>query len=202
PVGPPLDLGSGPEATRLRPVVAVHPGAAPGAAPAAGVPAPDAATGPELVAAPVHEVHPGSAGRSRTGRVLAAVGSVVVITGAVLGIALFANRPATDPGPAAGTEFPGPASTLGQTVPAPTNLFGARQPDGTVVFTWTNPEPQDGDTYLWGVRAATGEPQLDIVEEPTVTVTPPAEGGEVCIEVSVVRADRRASTAPAEGCAA
>lgn len=202
PVGPPLDLGSGPEATRLRPVVAVHPGAAPGAAPAAGVPAPDAATGPELVAAPVHEVHPGSAGRSRTGRVLAAVGSVLAIAAAVVAVVLLANRPETDPGPAAGTEFPGPASTLGQTVPAPTNLFGARQADGTVVFTWTNPEPQEGDTYLWGVRTATGEPQLEIAEEPTVTVTPPAEGGEVCLEVSVVRADRRASTVPAEGCAA
>lgn len=200
PVGPPLDLGSGPEATRLRPVVAVHPGAAPGAAPvpAAGTPAD---TGPELVAAPVHEVHPGSARRSRTGRVLAAVGSVLAIAAAVVAVVLLADRPEADPGPAAGTEFPGPASTLGQTVPAPTNLFGARQADGTVVFTWTNPDEQDGDTYLWGLRTATGEPQLQIVEEPTVTVTPPAEG-EVCIEVSVVRADRRASTVPAEGCAA
>jgi hypothetical protein len=103
---------------------------------------------------------------------------------------------------ASSTEFPGPASTVGRTVPAPTNLFGTRQTDGTVVFTWTNPDEQDGDTYLWGVRTATGEPQLEIVDEPTVTVTPPAEGGEVCVEVSIVRADRRASTVPAEGCAA
>jgi len=188
PAGPPLDLGSGPEATRLRPVVAVHPDAPP-------------APGPELVAAPVHEVHPGTPSRSRTGRVLAAVGSVVAIAAAVVAVVLLANRPQTEPGPVAGTEFPGPASTLAQTVPAPTNLFGARQADGTVVFTWTNPDAQDGDTYLWGVRTATGEPQLQIAEEPTVTVTP--EGtGEVCIEVSVVRADRRASTVPAEGCAA
>ena len=202
PVGPPIDLGSGPEATRLRPVVAVHPGTGPGAAPASAAGgAADAAAGPALVAAPVHEVHPGPTGRSRTGRVVAAVGSVVVIVGAVVGIALLADRPGTDPGPAAGTEFPGPASTLGQTVPAPTNLFGARQADGTVVFTWTNPDEQDGDTYLWGVRTATGEPRLEIVDEPTVTVTP-AEGGEVCVEVSIVRADRRASTVPAQGCAA
>jgi hypothetical protein len=204
PVGPPLDLGSGPDATRLRPVVAVRPGAAPAAAPAGAAPAGAAGgdAGPELVAAPVHEVHPGSASRSRTGRVLAAVGSVLAIAAAVVAVVLLSGRPQTDPGPAAGTEFPGPASTVGRTVPAPTNLFGTRQTDGTVVFTWTNPDEQDGDTYLWGVRTATGEPQLEIVDEPTVTVTPPAEGGEVCVEVSIVRADRRASTVPAEGCAA
>ncbi|GIG36765.1 serine/threonine-protein kinase [Cellulomonas pakistanensis] len=187
PVGPPLDLGSGPEATRLRPVVAVRPDAAPAPAP-----------GPELVPAPV-EVHPGGPSRSRTGRVLAAVGSVVAIAAAVVALVLLTNRPDATPGPDAGTEFPGPASTLSQTVPAPTNLFGSREADGTVVFTWTNPDEQEGDTYLWGLRTATGEPQLQIVEEQTVTVTPEA-AGEVCIEVSVVRADRRASTVPAEGC--
>jgi hypothetical protein len=127
---------------------------------------------------------------------------VLAIAAAVVAVVLLSGRPQTDPGPAAGTEFPGPASTVGRTVPAPTNLFGTRQTDGTVVFTWTNPDEQDGDTYLWGVRTATGEPQLEIVDEPTVTVTPPAEGGEVCVEVSIVRADRRASTVPAEGCAA
>ena len=202
PVGPPLDLGSGPEATRLRPVVAVRPGAVPPAAPAGAAAAPADGAAPELVAAPVHEVHPGRATRSRTGRLLAAAGSVLAIAAAVVAVVLLANRPATDPGPAAGTEFPGPASTLGRTVPAPTNLFGTRQTDGTVVFTWTNPDEQDGDTYLWGVRTATGEPQLEIVDRPTATVTPPAEGGEVCVEVSIVRADRRASTVPAQGCAA
>jgi hypothetical protein len=33
-------------------------------------------------------------------------------------------------------------------------------------------------------------------------VTLPADPGEVCIEVSIVRADRRASATPTEGCAA
>jgi hypothetical protein len=189
PVGPPLDIGSGPEATRLRPVVTVRADEAPAVAAAAEAP-------PVL-----HEVRPGAPSRARTGRVLAAVGSVLAIAVAVVAVVLLAGRPEQAPAPGEGTEFPGPAGTVAATVPAPTNLFGNRQDDGSVEFTWTNPDEQEGDQYLWGVRAATGEPQLQLVQDQRVVV-PAAEAGsgELCIEVSVVRADRRASAVPAEGC--
>jgi hypothetical protein len=187
PVGPPLDIGAGPEATRLRPVVTVRADEAPAVA---------AAAPPVL-----HEVSPGAPARARTGRVLAAVGSVLAIAVAVVAVVVLANRPEQTPAPGEGSEFPGPAGTVAATVPSPTNLFGSRQADGTVEFTWTNPDEQEGDSYLWGVRAATGEPQLQLVEEQRVTVPAADAGaGEVCIEVSVVRADRRASAVPAEGC--
>ena len=81
-------------------------------------------------------------------------------------------------------------------------LLGSRQPDGSVVFTWENPEPQEGDHYLWGVLEATGEPELELVAVPTVTVPSDGDPGEVCIQVSIVRADRRSSASPAQGCAA
>ncbi|VTR78492.1 serine/threonine-protein kinase [Cellulomonas hominis] len=184
PAGPPLDIGAGAESTRLRPVVTVQ-----------SDPTPEAAPAP----APVHEVHPGGPSRSRTGRVLAATGSVVAIAGAVLAVVLLANRPDAAPAPGEGSEFPGPQGTVAATVPSPTNLFGTRNADGTVEFTWTNPDEQDGDTYLWGRRTATGEPQLQVVEDQRVTV-PADGGGEVCVEVSIVRADRRASATPAEVC--
>ncbi|WP_454049229.1 protein kinase domain-containing protein [Cellulomonas sp. Marseille-Q8402] len=188
PVGPPLDVGAGPEATRLRPVVTVQ----------ADAPVPGTDVPPPVL----HEVSPGAPARGRTGRVLAAVGSVLAIAAAVVAVVVLANRPDAAPAPDAGSEFPGPAGTVAATVPSPTNLFGARQADGSVAFTWTNPDEQDGDTYLWGVRTATGEPVLQLVEEQRVTVPAADAGtGEVCIEVSVVRADRRASAVPAEGCA-
>lgn len=190
PVGPPLDIGSGPEATRLRPVVTVRADEAPAVAAAA-------AEAPPLL----HEVSPGAPSPARTGRVLAVVGSVLAIAVAVVAVVVLADRPAPAPAPGDGTEFPGPAGTLSATVPTPTNLFGNRQDDGSVEFTWTNPDEQEGDTYLWGVRTATGEPELQLVDEQRVTVPAASAGaGEVCIEVSVVRADRRASTVPAEGC--
>ena len=43
--------------------------------------------------------------------------------------------------------------------PVAAGLQGTRQADGSVVFTWENPEPQEGDRYLWGVLQATGEPE-------------------------------------------
>ena len=84
-------------------------------------------------------------------------------------------------------------------VPAPTGLTGVRLADGSVAFTWVNPDPAAGDQYLWGVRSATGEPTLALLAEPTVTV-PAGAGGQVCIEVSIVRADRSVSARPAEVC--
>ena len=54
------------------------------------------------------------------------------------------RRPTT--GPASGSEFsPRPAPTaIDDVVPSPHSLLGTRQPDGSVVFTWENPDPQDG----------------------------------------------------------
>jgi hypothetical protein len=132
--------------------------------------------------------------------VLAAVGSAVVVVGAIVAAVVLGGRGSDGTPSGEETDFTAPAPTVAAVVPAPTNLFGARQDDGTVVFTWTNPSEQEGDRYLWGVLSATGEPTLTLVDDPTVVVTPDGEG-EVCIEVSIVRADRRASATPTEGCA-
>ncbi|HEY0215371.1 MAG TPA: protein kinase [Cellulomonas sp.] len=188
-------------ATRLRPVLQVRTAAGP-----TGTTGP-AGAGPTVApAAPVDgdqvrlEVQPGTAPARRTGRVLAAVGSAVVLLGAVVAVVVLAQG-GDDPTPTpTGGEFLAPAATVAATVPSPTNLVGTRSADGTVEFTWTNPAEQDGDQYLWGVRTATGQPTLELVTEPRVVVTPDAEG-QVCIEVSIVREDRRTSVTPAEECA-
>ena len=83
-------------------------------------------------------------------------------------------------------------------VPSPADVRATVGADGAAVFTWTNPQPQDGDRYLWGVVRAGAEPTLELVDGASVAVAAPA--GPVCIEVSIVRADRRASTRPAVGC--
>jgi hypothetical protein len=75
-----------------------------------------------------------------------------------------------------------------------------REPDGSVEFTWVNPAPSGGDRYLWGVRTLTGPTTFALVDTPRVSV-PAGDGQQVCIEVSIVRADRSASTRPAEVCA-
>jgi serine/threonine protein kinase len=197
------------DSTRLRPVVTLAPTApaAPStpswAAQAGGTTtsAPDA-TGQEPIV--VDPGDPRDARRRRRTRALVGALSVVVVAGAVVLVALNASD---DPGsqnpPVASQDFTEGAQDdpAGAPVPSPHSLAGTRQADGSVVFTWENPAPQDGDSYLWGVRTAVGEPTLEIVDAPTVTVPAASATGQVCIEVSIVRANRQASATPAQGCA-
>ena len=136
---------------------------------------------------------------------VAGVVSGLVVLAAVVAIGAAALRDSRSPGdgPTATSDFTQDAAPTRVTdpVPSPSGLQGTRQADGSVVFTWDNPEPQEGDLYLWGVRQATGEPTLALVD--TARVTVPADQAttpQVCIEVSIVRTDRSASAEPAQGC--
>ncbi|MBO9555222.1 serine/threonine-protein kinase [Cellulomonas sp.] len=182
------------DATRLRPVVTV-------------APVTDTRTAnpsPEAVPLVVDPGDPRRARGARRTRLVVGSVSALVVAGAAVAIALNASDddPGTSTPPGATQDFTdGTQDDDGADapVPSPHSLAGTRQADGSVVFTWENPAPQDGDRYLWGVLSATGEPTLEIVDVPTVTV--PAASGEVCIEVSIVRANRQASATPAQGCA-
>ncbi len=86
-------------------------------------------------------------------------------------------------------------------VPGPTAVTGAPAADG-VVFTWTNPEPEDGDTYRWSLVTPGQVNQAVKASTATVTVPYPEGGGpgtQVCIEVALVRGDGRGSE-PTTGC--
>jgi hypothetical protein len=85
-------------------------------------------------------------------------------------------------------------------VPSPTAVTGVLAGDGSAVFTWANPDPRTGDRYLWGVVVPGAETVMAVVDEPTVTAAPQVAGAQVCIEVAIVRADRRASTTSVVGC--
>jgi hypothetical protein len=229
--GPPAPEGEAAQATRLRPVPSIDPGTtapgtrAPGAAaqpgpaqpgpdplpPGAGGPPEDsdevlarwraAASSSASVSA---EGDPGSGSRPGRGRALAgALAGVVVVAAVAVGAAQAfgpsADDAATaDPAPTGGT----PAVPVLRAVPAPTDLTGTPAADGTVVFTWTNPEPEDGDRYVWGPVVPGEDAALEAVEEPTVTVPTAAAGvGGTCVEVAIVRRDGRSSTRPAVACA-
>lgn len=130
----------------------------------------------------------------------AAAGLVVVAAVAVAGV--LALRPGADePEQDADRESP-PTSVVVTAVPTPADLEGSVRADGTVVFTWTNPGPQDGDAYIWNTVVPGEQPVVERIEQATVTVAPAAPAAEVCVEISIVRADGRASTTPAVGCAA
>ncbi|TAJ48217.1 MAG: serine/threonine protein kinase [Herbiconiux sp.] len=86
-------------------------------------------------------------------------------------------------------------------VPGPTAVTGAPGADG-VVFTWTNPDPEDGDSYRWSLVTPGQINQAVKANAATVTVPYPeggAPGTSVCIEVALVRSDGRGSE-PVMGC--
>lgn len=183
---PPRVVGAPDEdATRARSVVVGRPMLVPPAAP----PVPEPVGVPD--GPPV-----------RRGARVAGVAAGVVVLAAVAGVvAATLGDDAPAPGP---TETLAPAQTgpVAAPVPAPHSLTGTRAADGSVTFTWQNPDPQEGDHYLWGVLTATGEPTLTLVDEEEVTVPADQATGEVCIQVAIVRADRSSTARPAQGCVA
>ena len=83
-----------------------------------------------------------------------------------------------------------PSDNLGGIIPAVTTLEGTVGDDGSVTFTWENPEPQDGDTYRWRVLDKLEQSPYQEALEPTVTIEA-AEGEEICIEVYLQRGGGR-----------
>ena len=134
-------------------------------------------------------------------RRVATVGAPVVVVVAVVGLVaafLHQGTPQDLPDPGIQVQPTVPAAV---TVPAVTSLTGSRGPDGSVTFTWSDPAPQGGDRYQWGVVTATGEGPLTMVDEPTALVPAAQAPGEVCIQVLLVRSDGRVSADATRGCA-
>ena len=95
--------------------------------------------------------------------------------------------------------------TANAQIPSPENLNGTYAADGSsVTFTWTNPDPQSGDTYAWAIAQGSNtdqSAQTVTTSDPTVTVNA-QEGSQTCIQVSIVRKNRQMSVSPAIACAA
>jgi len=144
----------------------------------------------------------GSASRTggrRAARALVAVASLALVA-VVVATAVVLGRPGSEARPTL-SQHPGAPATVEAVVPTPADLVGTWAGDGSVAFTWTNPLPADGDRYQW-VRLAPGSGSTQRAVTDTASVAVAAGPGEsqVCIEVSILRADGRLSTRPAVGC--
>ena len=101
-------------------------------------------------------------------------------------------------------DSPDSAITTGS-VPSVENMTGSYSADGgSVQFTWVNPDPQDGDSYVWSL---VGDAGIDSNAQGTTTTDThisiePADGSQTCIQVSLIRADRQMSQNPTIACAA
>lgn len=142
----------------------------------------------------------------RSGIIGVVVTAIVVIVAAVLSVAMLIHadsvslaEPVTLGVDAERSDSA--ASTLDpvvrpQPVPAPDRAHGSFG-DGIVVFTWRNPDPVDGDTYLWRIvepHAAMPE-HSGVVNQTTLTLPlTDAQVTSMCISVGIMRANRSIST--------
>ena len=136
--------------------------------------------------------------RRRAGRVIAAgvAGGLLLTAVAVAAVNAFDQQ---GQGPERTPTSTGTPAVTDRAVPTPQDVTARVATDGSVVFSWTNPDPEPGDRYLWGVASAGRPTTLDTVDEPQVQVYPDRPG-QLCVEVSVVRSDGRYSAEPAVGC--
>ena len=152
-----------------------------------------AATPPAPVATPT--VAPAGP-RSRRGLwigIAVAIVAVLVIAGVALASAL---SPAPDPEPTStGTSVPQDPSD--GFVPAPADVTGTAS-GGQVTFTWTNPDPQEGDAFIWYPVTLDGNGSPTRTKETTASLAADSSG-RTCIEVQLVR-ENGASGNPTRAC--
>jgi len=86
-----------------------------------------------------------------------------------------------------------PKDPVTETPPAVADLKAEVAGD-EITFSWTNPDPEDGDTYQWGIDAAGSAIEFHDTRETSVTVD---NDGPTCVEVYLVRVDGVASPASA-----
>lgn len=189
PVAPaPVTAASADERTILRaPMVVAPEGAA-------------TAPAPTMTPAPVADRPVGAAAhapaRSRTGLwVTLGIAGVAIIVGAIIGLNFLVSG--LTPEPVATDDDVVPQDVTSDAVPKVAELTGTR--DGEqVTFTWTNPDPREGDSFIWSVVDVSGVVDPQQAPEPKAQFVPPA-AGKVCIDVLLRRDDGRASEA-VRGC--
>ncbi len=156
--------------------------------------------GETIVRAPAPESVPEAQPVGRRRRIVGWVigGSVAVVAVAVVLAIVLApggvGEPETKPSAVVPLD-PG----IEQTVAEVTDLAGTVDGEN-VAFTWTNPDPQNGDTYLW--RPVVPGESFAFEETTDASVTMPLDAsGRTCVEVLLVRSNGAAAEDGVEACA-
>jgi serine/threonine protein kinase len=169
--------------------------AQPDAAPRAELPTETVVRRREPVAAPGAEAPPAPA---RRGRVLGAViGGVAALVAAGVVLAILLGNPVT---PQAGE--PEPTGSAGPVVPTsipvPQLASGPVAEGSTITWTFTNPDPEDNDAFLWQISNRTDSEPVHKADGNSVSVTDYVPGATVCVRVSISRNGKL--SAPYETC--
>lgn len=88
-----------------------------------------------------------------------------------------------------------------EAIAAPANLKGTSN-GSSITFTWTNPDPQPGDSYAWAIvdnGTSTPGTHTKITHDTSLTINQP-DKSQTCVQVSIVRSDGRMSPTPSIAC--
>lgn len=175
---------------------------------------------PDVPSAPSHAGAPGAGstlepgtntsstpptGRRRGAVVGWSIGGGIAALALIVGGVIAVNSGALAPGdrePDAGEDpdsVPVDVLIPGAGVPQVADLAGVPV-EGGIQFSWTNPDPMEGDAYLWGVAQPGSVTEYAVVIDAEIVV-PGAGTGTVCIDVILRREDGRSAADPATVCA-
>lgn len=125
------------------------------------------------------------------------VGAGLIVAGGVA-LALVWGAPES-PGPADEPSTPAPVDAVDESAaPVVEDLTGTATEAG-IAFTWTNPDPEPGDVYLWRPIAVGEDVPFEETSEPSAT-TAADPSGRTCIEVVLRRANGVSADDTAQGC--
>ncbi len=169
------------------------------AAPAAVVPeTPEASVATAASAIPEPAVP--RPGRGRLVGILIALAAVA--TTIVVVVLVVNSQPPTERDPDQVQVANADDPLLGDVVPTPVLTSAQASSDGAAVtFTWTNPDPQPGDTFAWTrTDGAATDTAPHETSDGTATVDGLVPGTTVCLSIEIVR-DGRLSATPLAECA-
>ncbi|MGU3646194.1 protein kinase domain-containing protein [Microbacterium sp. C23T] len=137
--------------------------------------------------------------RRRTGLWIGLGAAALVIVAVIVGVSLPGILSGTAQEQPKPTESSRPQDPISAVIPAVTDVVGTPV-DGGVRFTWTNPDPQDGDHYLvTPVSVSDSDPEPEPVDAAEIIV-PAAASGPTCVDVELVRANGQFQNEPTRGC--
>lgn len=137
--------------------------------------------------------------RRRTGLWIGLGAAALVIVAIIVGVSLPGILSGTAQEQPKPSESSKPQDPLSAVIPAVTDVVGSPV-EGGVSFTWTNPDPQEGDHYLvTPVSVSDSDPEPEPVDVAEIVV-PAAASGPTCVDVELVRANGQFQNEPTRGC--